>query len=547
MRTAVAALLVAVATCALWGCAPAAEDAAPSRPGLELLIAGSAFHGVHGLTVTADGRLLAGSVVGQAIYQVDPDSGLVSEWIGPPEGMADDLEEGPGGRLVWTGYLTGDVYARTGDGPIERIASGLPSVNSLAFSPDGRLFVSQVFGADALWELDPAGQAPPRKVAEDLGGLNGFDFGPDGMIYGPVWFRGAVARVNPESGTVQTVADGLGTPAAANFDPQGRLFVLDTASGEVLRVDTQTGDKTVVATLPPGLDNLAFAADGRMFVSNTVHAAVYQVNPDDGSSRALTQGALATPAGLAAWEDDGKVTLYVADTFAYRTVDVASRAVTDQSTAFAESDQEITYPVWASVDDDHVVLASFSTGTVQILDRRSGKGLRIVHGFAAPEAALELPDDRLLVADVATDAVLRSGPAGENPEKLLEGIGGPVGMIRGAAGKVLLTSSAGALLELDPESGAHRELATGLALPEGLALLPDGRIAVAEVGLRRLVAIDPDDGALEVLLEDLPVGLPAPVGLPPAFVPTGVAADSQGNIYLTSDLQNAIYRLRTVS
>src|SRR5690606_15527936 len=67
----------------------------------------SPFHGLQGLAVEGDGTLLAGSVVGQAIYAVNPATGDVTERMGPPNGMADDIAFGPNGEMAWTGYLTG--------------------------------------------------------------------------------------------------------------------------------------------------------------------------------------------------------------------------------------------------------------------------------------------------------------------------------------------------------------------------------------------------------------------------------------------------------
>ncbi|HBT06597.1 MAG TPA: hypothetical protein DEB22_09265, partial [Alcanivorax sp.] len=63
-----------------------------------------------------------------------------------------------------------------------------------------RLFATQVFMGDALYEIDRSGEQPPRKIIEGMGGLNGFEFGPDGHLYGPLWFKGEVVRVNVESG-----------------------------------------------------------------------------------------------------------------------------------------------------------------------------------------------------------------------------------------------------------------------------------------------------------------------------------------------------------
>ena len=67
----------------------------------EALVAPSSFKGVHGLAVDKQGRLLAGSVVGNSIYQVDIDSGETSVFVGPDQGQADDIAIGPKGE--WPG------------------------------------------------------------------------------------------------------------------------------------------------------------------------------------------------------------------------------------------------------------------------------------------------------------------------------------------------------------------------------------------------------------------------------------------------------------
>src|SRR3989338_5471964 len=196
----------------------------------------SPFHGIHGITVTKDGKILAGSVVGRAIYEVDPESGTASIYEASPAGMADDLEEGPDGTLAWTAFLDGKVYARKPGGELLTLAEGLPGLNSLAWMEDGRLFATQVFLGDALYELDPTGENPPRKIMAGMGGLNGFDFGPDGKLYGPLWFKKQIVRVDVDSGTLDVVAEGFATPAAVNFNSRGELYAVDTEAGHVYRV-----------------------------------------------------------------------------------------------------------------------------------------------------------------------------------------------------------------------------------------------------------------------------------------------------------------------
>src|SRR5436309_15571245 len=160
------ALSTAVAATVLFG----AGGASAQGYDVTVLVPGSAFHGVHGLGVDKTGQLFAGSVAGAALYQVDRNNGTAKIAIGAPEGMADDIAFAPDGTMAWTGFLTGDLYARKGDGPVKKLASGLPGINSLAFRKDGRLYATQVFLGDALYEIDGEGVKPPRKIMEKMGG-----------------------------------------------------------------------------------------------------------------------------------------------------------------------------------------------------------------------------------------------------------------------------------------------------------------------------------------------------------------------------------------
>ena len=66
---------------------------------------------------------------------------------------------------------------------------------------------------------------------------------------------------------------------------------------------------------------------------------------------------------------------------------------------------------------------------------------------------------------------------------------------------------------------------------------------VAEVGARRLIAIVPETGKVTEIAANLPIGLTgAPSGLP-THIPTGVAVGATGTIYVSSDVENAIYKV----
>jgi len=507
------------------------------------LVPGSAFHGVHGIAIDKAGRLFAGSVAGAALYEVDLSNGTAKIAVPGPEGMADDIAFAPDGTMAWTGFLTGDLYSRKGDGPVKKVASGLPGINSLAFRKDGRLYATQVFLGDALYEIDVEGVKPPRQIMEKMGGLNGFEFGPDDMLYGPLWFKGQVARVDVDKAELTVVADGFKIPAAVNFDSKGNLWVVDTALGQLVRVDPKTGVKKMVAQLKPSLDNLAIDARDRIFVSNMADNGIQEIDAETGAARQVISGKLALPGGIGVVSDGGKDTLYVADVFAYRTVDGATGEVSELARMHADG-VTLEYPMSATASGDDVLLSSWFTGTVQVIDRKTGKTRDMLHGFKAPHDAVKLGDGSILVNELGSKSLVRaSGEHGKDRTVLIGGLEGPVGMVGGAKGDVYVTEAFSGVVSLIGSNGEKTVIVKDLKMPEGIARAADGRLIVAEVGARRLIEINPQNGAVTEIAGNLPIGLAAAPGGLPTNIPTGVGVGASGVIYFSADIENAIYKV----
>jgi len=507
------------------------------------LVPGSAFHGVHGLGIDKAGRLFAGSVAGAALYEVDRNNGTAKVAVPSPEGMADDIAFAPDGTMAWTGFLTGDLYSRKGDGAVKKLASGLPGINSLAFRKDGRLYATQVFLGDALYEIDVEGVKPPRKIMEQMGGLNGFEFGHDDKLYGPLWFKGQVARVDVDKAELAVVADGFKIPAAVNFDSRGNLFVVDTALGQLVRVDPKTGAKKMVAQLKPSLDNLAIDDKDRIFVSNMADNGIQEVDPETGNARQVIIGKLALPGGIGVVSDGAKDTIYIADVFAYRTVDGATGEVSEPARMHADG-VTLEYPMSATASGDDVLLSSWFTGTVQLIDRKTGKTKEMLHGFKAPHDAIKLGDGSILVNELGSKSLVRaSGEHGKDRTVVLGGLEGPVGLAAGSGGMVYLTEAFAGQVSKVGTNGEKTVIAKDLKGPEGIALAPDGKLIVAEVGAKRIIQIDPANGAVTEIAASLPIGMPAAPGGLPSNIPTGVGVGATGVIYFSSDVENAIYKV----
>jgi streptogramin lyase len=505
------------------------------------LVPGSAFHGVHGLGIDSAGRLFAGSVAGAALYEVDRGNGTAKIAIPSPEGMADDIAFAPDGTMAWTGFLIGDLYSRKGDGAIKKLASGLPGINSLAYRKDGRLYASTVFLGDTLYEIDVEGVKPPRMIMEKMGGLNGFEFGPDDMLYGPLWFKGQVAKVDVDKAELTVVADGFKVPAAVNFDSKGNLWVDDTALGQLVKVDPKTGAKKMVAQLKPSLDNLAIDDKDHIFVSNMADNGIQEVDAETGAAKQIIIGKLALPGGIGVVSDGDKDTIYVADVFAYRTVDGATGEVSEPARMHAAGGT-LEYPMSATAKGDDVILSSWFTGTVQVIDRKTGATREMMHDFKAPHDAIRLGDGSFLVNELGTKSLVRV-TSDQVRTPIIGNIEGPVGMVAASNSAVYITEAFSGQVSKIETNGYRTVIAGGLKMPEGIALMPDGKIVVAEVGARRIIQIDPQTGGVTEIAANLPIGLAGAPGGLPTNIPTGIGVGASGTIYFSSDIENAIYKV----
>jgi sugar lactone lactonase YvrE len=549
------ALAVGVAGGAL---AQQAEPPAPPPPPKEynqqFLVPGSWFHGVHGLAFNKDDQLFAGSVIGQTIYRVQVDSGEVDRVIDPPMGMADDIAFADDGTMAWTAFLMGKVYIRKPNGKTVEVANGMSGPNSIAFGKDGRLFVSEVFLGDALYEIDlknvdkpdfkPFPRSELRRIAEKMGGLNGFEIHKDdGFLYGPLWFKGQIVKINLETGAIEVIAEGFKTPAAANIDPQNRdnVYVVDTGTGGVWSVSLTSKAKKLVASLKPGLDNLAFDSRGRLFVTSMTDNGIYLVDKQTGAHRTIVEGKLAIPSDLAVVSEGGKDTVHVADVFSYRTVDGQTGAVADVLRVHGDTH---AYPIGISVGPKNTLLTSWFSNTVEKVDRKTGKLVATLGDFAAPVDALEMADGTIYVAELASANLVKVSADGKTRSTVVKELRSPVALAQGPGNLIYVTEiAAGAVSQIDVVTGARKVVADGLAGPEGIDVGPDGLLYVAEVGQKRVVAIDPATGTKTVIASNLDIGLATYPGGPPALVPTGVAVGRTGTVYVSSDIRNAMYKL----
>jgi ribosomal protein L27 len=114
---------------------------------------------------------------------------------------------------------------------------------------------------------------------------------------------------------------------------------------------------------------------------------------------------LALPGGIGVVSDGDKDTIYVADVFAYRTVDGATGEVSEPARMHAAGGT-LEYPMSATAKGDDVILSSWFTGTVQVIDRKTGATREMMHGFKAPHDAIRLGNGSILVNERGSKSLL---------------------------------------------------------------------------------------------------------------------------------------------
>jgi sugar lactone lactonase YvrE len=181
---------------------------------------------------------------------------------------ATSMAFGPDGRLYISSRFDGTVYRVFEDGRHEVVASDLGLACGLAFAPDGTMFVGDRSGT--IFHIDPKGRTGTLTTLPASVAAFHLAMGPDDALYvtGPTLASyDRVYRVDL-AGNSEALAETFGRPQGLAFDTHGVLHVVEALAGVsgVYRLP-QSGPKSI-AVSGARLVGLAFGANDTLVVAS---------------------------------------------------------------------------------------------------------------------------------------------------------------------------------------------------------------------------------------------------------------------------------------
>jgi sugar lactone lactonase YvrE len=400
--------------------------------------------------------------------------------------------------------------------------SRLGGSNGMTLGPDGRLYVTQVFGSQVTAiDLDSGAHEVFSPLGSGIAGPDDAIFGTDGTFYATEPLFGRVTARNPD-GTYRVVRADLPAANGVTMDHDRRRLFIDEfrPGGRLLEVDPAgSGEPRVLLDDLAGPNAPAMGPDGRLYFPQVFADQVWRYDLDTGSAE-LAVDELARPTAVK-FDSRGRL--------------VTSEAAGGRITAvdLATGDREVLAEVPLGIDnvsvgdDDRIFVSHYVDG--RVAEETGGRtrllsepGLLGPHGLAVTADGGWLVADGLSVGTVVDGTVERSIRLLVDLETLAIGVAA-------FEGAVVVLGATGELLRY-AEGGEPTVLAAGLTDPTCLCL--DGeRLLVAERGAGQVSAVDRDGNVAPVL-----TGLPSPAavarlgaGFVVAAGPVVVLVDGDGN------------------
>jgi len=502
------------------------------------LAADTPFPGANGATIGADGHLYVSHTGNGTITKINMKTMKATPFVKPYQAafIIDDIAADDKGNIYATGTtpLVGEVYRIDKNGVRTIIADGMAAPNGIEYNKrTGRLFVTECFQGNRVYEVDPAGIKKARLLIDKnvIPVPEGFDFDPDtNDLIIPDLGTGKILRVHPDTGAISTVAENIAACIALTIGPDKMIYV-PALSGVVYRVSLDGAKVEKLAQLPPGLDNVAITKEGRLFITSYWDATVFEVSTDgSGKFKQLFPMGPNQPLGIVVKNG----TVFVADALMVRTVAEKKYSQTRLNAWAAHG-----MPLLLSLADgpgDQLFWTDCIHGAVAIGNPATGKFKAIAGGLNRPMAALMSSDgSKLFVAEYAAGQITAISLTDGAKTVLTKDLEGPLALASIKGVIYVAEAKPGRISTVDPASG-KKEVFVSSMVGKPVALAGDGKgnLLVLDGAGQKIIRINPKTLALDLVAKDVPVGY-SPIGSYPSVeFPSPMTVSVSGDIYVTT-------------
>jgi sugar lactone lactonase YvrE len=500
------------------------------------LVEDTLFPGCNGATIGLDGALYIVHTATGATTRIDLKTMKATNFVPPYAGtfITDDITSDDKGNFYSTGTtpLVGEVYRLDKNGMKTVIAKGLIAPNGIQYNKrTGRLFTSECFQANRVFELDPAGVKEPRLlVPENIIAIpEGFGFDPDtNDLIIPDMGKGKILRVNPDTGDITTIAEKFAVPIALKVGPD-KMAYFPQLGGAVYRLSLDGQKREKLAQLPPGLDNLAITPEGRLFITSYWDATVYEV-ATDGSGKFETLFPKGPNQINGILFKNNKV--LISDAIMIRSVE-KNQYIPTKLNAWAAHHMPLPIGL-ADGPGDQVFWPDSVNNAVAIGDPAKGEFKAIAAGLNRPMAVLmSKREPKIYVAEYAAGQITEVSLTDGAKKALATGLEGPLALAIIDNTLYVAEGKPGRISKVDLANGDKEVFLAGVVGKVG-ALADDGagNLLALDGASGRLFRIDPKNLAISVVAENLPVAYAVLGSYPPLEFPVVMAICPKGNIYI---------------
>jgi sugar lactone lactonase YvrE len=400
----------------------------------------------------------------------------------------------PGGGFWVSEPERGRIYQVSSQGRLSVFLSGLDQPVGLVSGAGGRvLYVAERRGR--VLEIDGDTGRVRRVLTDRLAGADSLALW-GGKLFVSIPTQDRVLAIDLGRGRLSEIADNLELPTGLAASG-GQLFVAEGESGRIWEIRLSNRRRRLVGQAEPGLAGLALLPDGSLVAPALTSGAVWRLLPGRGLS-ALSPGG-AVPTGSLRVEPVSR--LYAMG----MTPAEFGRHGRVVHAPLLRSLYDPADPLWGAVDtalgqDGTQVYTFTSRGRVIV---GWGSSVRVLgQGLNRPAGVLIDPQGNVIVAESGAGRVVVLVPGG-GQVPIAAGLGEPIDLAwHPQRGLLILDRETGRLLLFSPTG--LKVLNGDLLLPEALAVLPDGDLAVVEAGADRVVRLDPDGRVKDVLLQTGP-------------------------------------------